>query len=72
MGRWTSFARHHAYLTPHPHPHTHTLSPLSYGFDYLVLPIMEQGGFRVFREMFSTGGDEPPRAEDTGGLALGQ
>jgi hypothetical protein len=33
---------------------------------------MEQGGFRVFREMFSTGGDEPPRAEDTGGLALGQ
>jgi len=58
------------YLT---HTRTHTPRPFpSYGFDYLVLPIMEQGGFRIFRELFSTGGDDPPREEDTGGLALGQ
>ncbi len=42
-----------------------------HGFDYLVLPIMEQGGFRAFQEMFSTGGDQPPREEDNLGLALG-
>jgi hypothetical protein len=42
-----------------------------HGFDYLVLPIMEQGGFRAFAAMFAIRGDQPPRQEDTGGLALG-
>ncbi|EWM23418.1 hypothetical protein Naga_100077g17 [Nannochloropsis gaditana] len=42
-----------------------------YGFDYLVLPIMEQGGFRAFAAIFAVNGDHPPREEQTGGLALG-
>ena len=42
-----------------------------HGFGYLVLPIMEQGGFRAFAAMFAIRGDQPPRQEDTGGLALG-
>lgn len=52
-------------------PMTHT-TPDRYGFDYLVLPVMEQGGFRVFAEMLSEGRDVPPREEDNGRLALGR
>jgi hypothetical protein len=43
-----------------------------YGFEYLVLPIMQQGGFRTFAQMVSEGRDQPPRQAEVGGLALGQ
>lgn len=59
------------YLPKHPPTHPHA-TPDRYGFDYLVLPVMEQGGFRVFAEMLAEGRDSPPRAEDNGGLALGR
>lgn len=48
--------------------------PCSYGYSYLVVPIMQQGGFRGFSKSLTPVSDEGGalRSKDDGGLALGR